>query len=90
MLALAASFIVSIISAISVGSLTVASTLSTIVQVGGLAIVSQGALTRNGQQKVRDFMIRFRISSNLRNDLGVTEECPRVTPSVGGDGARSA
>lgn len=69
MLALAASFIVSIISAISVGSLTVASTLSTIAQVGGLAIVSQGALTKNGQQKVRDFMMRFRIPSRFQSEV---------------------
>ncbi|VAW85200.1 hypothetical protein MNBD_GAMMA16-1534 [hydrothermal vent metagenome] len=69
MLAIAASFIVSIISAISVGSLTVASTLSTIAQISGLAIVSQGALTKNGQQKVRDFMIRFRIPSRFQSEV---------------------
>ncbi len=68
-LAVAASFMVSIISALSVGSLTVASTLSTIAQVGGLAIVSQGALTENGQQKVRDFMNRFRIPSRFQSEF---------------------
>jgi len=68
-LALAASFMVSIISALSVGGLTVASTLSTIAQVGGLALVSQGALTKNGQKKVRDFMNRFRIPSRFQSEV---------------------
>ncbi len=68
-LALGASFMVSIISALSVGSLTVASTLSTIAQVGGLAIVSQGALTQRGQEKVRDFMTRFNIAARFQSEV---------------------
>lgn len=68
-LALAASFMVSIISALSVGSLTVASTLSTIAQVGGLAIVSQGALTTSGKQKVRDFLNHFRIPARFHSEV---------------------
>lgn len=68
-IALAASFIVSIISALSVGNLTVATTLSTIAQVGGLAIVSQGALTKSGQQKVRDFMSKFNIPSRYKSEV---------------------
>jgi len=68
-LALGASFMVSIISALSVGSLTVAATLSTIAQIGGLAIVSQGALTRSGQAKVRDFMTRFNIPARFQSEV---------------------
>lgn len=68
-LALGASFMVSIISALSVGSLTVASTLSTIAQIGGLAIVSQGALTKRGQEKVRDFMTRFKIAARFQSEV---------------------
>ncbi len=68
-LALGASFMVSIISALSVGSLTVASTLSTIAQIGGLAIVSQGALTKRGQEKVRDFMTRFNIAARYQSEV---------------------
>lgn len=60
---------VSIISALSVGSLTVAATLSTIAQIGGLAIVSQGALTKRGQEKVRDFMTRFNIASRFQSEV---------------------
>ncbi len=68
-LALGASFMVSIISALSVGSLTVAATLSTIAQIGGLAIVSQGALTKRGQEKVRDFMTRFKIAARFQSEV---------------------
>ncbi len=68
-LALGASFMVSIISALSVGSLTVAATLSTIAQIGGLAIVSQGALTQRGQEKVRDFMTRFNIATRFQSEV---------------------
>lgn len=68
-LALGASFMVSIISALSVGSLTVAATLSTIAQIGGLAIVSQGALTKRGQEKVRDFMTRFNIAARFQSEV---------------------
>ncbi len=68
-LALGASFMVSIISALSVGSLTVAATLSTIAQIGGLAIVSQGALTKRGQEKVRDFMLRFKIAARFQSEV---------------------
>ncbi len=68
-LALGASFMVSIIAALSVGSLTVAATLSTIAQIGGLAIVSQGALTKRGQEKVRDFMMRFKIAARFQSEV---------------------
>jgi len=68
-LALGASFMVSIISALSVGSLTVAATLSTIAQIGGLAIVSQGALTQRGQEKVRHFMTRFNIAARFQSEV---------------------
>ncbi|MBL1260688.1 MAG: tetratricopeptide repeat protein [Thiotrichaceae bacterium] len=68
-LALGASFMVSIISALSVGSLTVTATLSTIAQIGGLAIVSQGALTKRGQEKVRDFMTRFKIAARFQSEV---------------------
>lgn len=68
-LALGASFMVSIISALSVGSLTVAATLSTIAQIGGLAIVSQGALTQRGQEKVRNFMTRFNIATRFQSEV---------------------
>lgn len=66
-LALSASFMISIFKAFSVGDLTVMATFSTIAQLGGLAIVSQGTLTQNGQQKARQLLRRASIPPRFQS-----------------------
>jgi tetratricopeptide (TPR) repeat protein len=61
-LALAASFMVGIYQALSVGGLSWSETFSTIAQGAGLALVGQGALTTAGQQKVKTVLACLKIS----------------------------
>jgi len=67
-LALTASFMVSIFQALSVGDLTIMATFSTIAQLGGLAVVSQGALTENGQQKAKQFLYQFNVPPKFQSE----------------------
>jgi len=67
-LALTASFMVSIFQALSVGDLTIMATFSTIAQLGGLAVVSQGALTQNGQQKAKQFLYQFNVPPKFQSE----------------------
>lgn len=60
-LALAASFMVSIYSAFAAGDATVATALSTIVQAAGLAVIGGGALTADGQEKVKKILASLNI-----------------------------
>jgi tetratricopeptide (TPR) repeat protein len=69
LLALSASFMVSIFQAISVGDMTIIATFSTIAQLGGLAVVSQGALTENGKAKVQQFLYQFNIPSKFHSEV---------------------
>jgi tetratricopeptide (TPR) repeat protein len=68
-LALSASFIFSIFKALSVGEFTIVETFSTIAQVGGLAVVSQGALTQTGREKVRVLLEKLNIPDRYHSEL---------------------
>lgn len=68
-LALSASYIFSIFKALSVGDFTIIETFSTIAQVGGLAVVTQGALTRTGREKVRILLEKINIPSKYHSEL---------------------
>ncbi|MEM7030170.1 MAG: hypothetical protein AAF629_11435 [Chloroflexota bacterium] len=61
-LALAASFMINLYTAISIGNLTVAGTFSTLLQITGLAVVGSGALTTDGQRKVQEILGRLNIA----------------------------
>ena len=67
-LALAASFMVGIYQALSVGGLSWGETFSTIVQGAGLALVGQGALTTTGQQKVKLALAYFKVPSRFYSE----------------------
>ncbi|MCP4691385.1 MAG: hypothetical protein GY859_25295 [Desulfobacterales bacterium] len=67
-LGLSASFMVNIYKALSVGSLTVGATFSAIAQVGGLAVISQGALTQRGQEKTRELLGKLNIPSRFQSE----------------------
>lgn len=60
-LALTASFMYNIYSAISVGNASIATTFSTIAQAAGLAIIGGGALSDKGQKKVQKILESLKI-----------------------------
>jgi Tfp pilus assembly protein PilF len=60
-LVLAASFMMGIYQALSVGGLSWRETFSTIAQGAGLALVGQGALTTAGQQKVKTILTCLKV-----------------------------
>lgn len=60
-LALSASFMVNIYSAIVAGNATVATALSTIAQAAGLVLLSGGAFTKNGQEKVKTVLSKLNV-----------------------------
>jgi tetratricopeptide (TPR) repeat protein len=68
-LALAASFMVGIYQALSVGGLSWRETFSTIAQGAGLALVGQGALTSTGQQKVKTVLAYLHIPSRFYSEV---------------------
>ncbi len=67
-LALAASFMVGIYQALSVGGLSWGETFSTIAQGAGLALIGQGALTTAGQQKVQVALAYLKIPSRFYSE----------------------
>ncbi len=67
-LALAASFMVGIYQALSVGGLSWGETFSTIAQGAGLALVGQGALTTTGQRKVQGALAYLKIPSRFYSE----------------------
>lgn len=68
-LALSASYIFSIFKALSVGDFTIIETFSTIAQVGGLAAITQGALTQTGREKVNLLLEKINIPSKYHSEL---------------------
>ena len=68
-LGLGASYIINIVQAMSVGNMTVASTFSTIAQLGGLAAISQGTLTNKGKERVEIIMQSLRVPSKYRGEV---------------------
>jgi hypothetical protein len=68
-LALAASFMMGIYQALSVGGLSWRETFSTIAQGAGLALVGQGALTTTGQQKVKTAFMFLKIPPRFYIDV---------------------
>ena len=67
-LALSASFMISIFKAMSVGDLTIMATFSTIAQLGGLAAVSQGALTEKGQKRAKKILRDIKIPDRFQSE----------------------
>lgn len=65
LLALAASFMVNIYSALSTGDATIVTALSTIIQAAGLALIGRGALTTDGQEKVKKILDSLSIPSRF-------------------------
>ncbi|VFQ45328.1 tetratricopeptide repeat protein [Desulfoluna butyratoxydans] len=66
---LGASHVVTIVKALSVGDLTVASTFSTIAQVGGLAAISQGTLTASGRDRVKTILESLRVPTQFQSEV---------------------
>ncbi|MEM7538964.1 MAG: hypothetical protein AAF639_42800 [Chloroflexota bacterium] len=64
--ALAASFMYNIYTAFATGDADVATALSTIIQVAGLAIVGGGALTANGHAKVQQILTNLNIPTRFQ------------------------
>ena len=67
-LALAASFMMGIYQALSVGGLSWKETFSTIAQGAGLALIGQGALTTAGQQKIKAILAYFHIPPRFHSE----------------------
>ena len=67
-LALAASFMMGIYQALSVGGLSWKETFSTILQGAGLALIGQGALTATGQQKIKAMLAFFHIPPRFHSE----------------------
>ncbi len=68
-LGLSASFIISIIKALSMGNLTVAATFSAIAQLGGVAVISQGTLTEKGRNRVTYILRSVKIPSKFQSEV---------------------
>ncbi|SCY14433.1 Tetratricopeptide repeat-containing protein [Desulfoluna spongiiphila] len=66
---LGASHVVTIVKALSVGDVTVASTFSTIAQVGGLAAISQGTLTASGREKVTTILESLKVPTRFQSEV---------------------
>lgn len=66
---LGASYVVTIVRAMSVGNMTVGSTFSTIAQVGGLAAISQGTLTTTGREKVKKILESLRVPTRFQSEV---------------------
>lgn len=66
---LGASFVVTIVKAMSVGNMTVGSTFSTIAQVGGLAAISQGTLTTAGREKVKMILESLKVPTQFQSEV---------------------
>ncbi|MCG8471963.1 MAG: tetratricopeptide repeat protein [Desulfobacterales bacterium] len=66
---LGASYVVTIVKAMSVGSMTVGSTFSTIAQVGGLAAISQGTLTTTGREKVKVILESLKVPTRFQSEV---------------------
>ena len=64
-LAISASFMINIYSAISMGDATFATALSTIAQIMGLAVIGGGALSSKGQKVVKNFLTNMNIPSKF-------------------------
>jgi tetratricopeptide (TPR) repeat protein len=71
-LALAASFMMGIYQALSVGGLSWRETFSTIAQGAGLALVGQGALTTAGQQQVKSVLTCLKIPPRFYSEVTCT------------------
>lgn len=68
-LALAASFMIQIFRALSVGGLSWGETFATIAQGAGLALIGSGALTDTGQQKVENILNGAGISPKFHSEV---------------------
>ena len=67
-LAISASFMFMIFKSLSVGDFSIIETFSTIAQVAGLAVLSQGALTQTGREKVSLLLIRMNLPSKYHSE----------------------
>jgi Tfp pilus assembly protein PilF len=67
-LAISASFMFMIFKSLSVGDFSIIETFSTIAQVAGLAVLSQGALTQTGREKVSLLLIRLNLPSKFHSE----------------------
>ncbi len=64
-----ASFTINIINALSIGDLSIIATFSSIAQVGGLAVISQGALTEKGRLKAQVLLNRLSIPPRFHSEV---------------------